>query len=133
MNKRRRFLACLTTTALLPLLPVRRPIAAPQTDPENAELIRILLELLPDNPASYRLGVKALRHYRHIGNAGDFPDRLLGSAARTPVRTADQMRRHLRSLCDADFATGDTVTLDGWIMARSEAEAIALVCRYRPG
>jgi len=133
MNKRRRFLACLTTTVLLPLLPVRRPTAAPLPDPEDAGLIRILLELVPDNPASRRLGVKALRHYRHAGNGEDFPDRLLWSAARTAVRTTDQMRRHLRSSCDADFAAGDTVALDGWIMARSEAEAIALVSLYMTG
>ncbi|MFT5489440.1 MAG: hypothetical protein ACI9JL_003875 [Paracoccaceae bacterium] len=131
MNKRRRFLGYLTTGVLLPFLPVRVTAAPRQSDRKNDRLIRILAELVPDNPAIHDLGHTALRQ---SGGADVYPalaDRLFGTLNQATTPTADRLRTHLQSLRDADFAAGDTVTVDGWILARSEAEAIALVALHR--
>lgn len=117
--------------ALMPVLAVRATAAPRWHDPKNDRLIRILEELLPDDTAMRGLGRTALRQ---SGGADIYPalaDRLFESLNQTATPTANQLRIHLQSLRDADFAVGDTVTVDGWILARSEAEAIALVALRR--
>jgi hypothetical protein len=133
MNKRRKFLGYLTFAALLPFLPARRTAASHLAGGAHPSAIRILLDLLPDNPATHYLGARAIQHFRRTEPAGIVAENLLDTLTATPTPTTHQLRFHLRSLCDEDFAAGDTVTLDGWIMARSEAEAIALVTLYRTG
>lgn len=131
MNKRRTFLGYLTSTALVPLIPARAGAARRVPAPEAAPVIRILLEILPDNPAARRLGALARRHYGDKPGAGGLPARLAASFTKSSPPTTDQLRARLQTLRDADFAAGDTVTLDGWILARSEAEALALSALYR--
>lgn len=131
MNKRRKFLSYLTSIALLPFLPARTSVAQRISGTDNSPLIRILQELVPDNPATRALGTTALRHYKSTFVSETLPGRLFGSLMETPSPTAHQLRAHLQSLRHADFAAGDTVTLDGWILARSEAEAVALVALHR--
>ena len=131
MNKRRKFLGYLTTGVLLPFLPVRVAAAQRRFGRKNDRLIRILAELIPDNPAMRRMGRTALRQSGGADVSPARADRLFGSPSQTAAPTADRLRTHLQSLRDADFAARDTVTLDGWILARSEAEAIALVALYR--
>ena len=40
-------------------------------------------------------------------------------------------QNHLDTLRQKDFSEGKTVSAAGWILARSEAEAIAIVTAYR--
>jgi hypothetical protein len=131
MNKRRKFLGYLTSIALLPFLPARTSAAPRLSGADNSPLIRILQELMPDNPATRALGTTALQHYKSAFVSEILPGRLFGSLTETPSPTAHQLRAHLQSLRDADFAAGATVALDGWILARSEAEAFAVVALHR--
>ncbi len=39
---------------------------------------------------------------------------------------ADALRNYLRQRITADFAAGNTVTLDGWVLARTEVDACLL-------
>lgn len=131
MNKRRTFLGYLTSTALLPLLPVRAAAAPRLPDGADTALIGMLQEIVPDNAATHRLGTTARRKFGDAYVAEIIPGRLFASLMETPTQTPDALRANLQSLRDADFAAGDTVTLKGWILARSEAEAIALVSLHR--
>jgi hypothetical protein len=131
MNKRRKFLGYLTSIALVPYLPARRAAATHLTGTEDTDPIPFLLELVPDNPTSQRLGAKAIQYLSRPDGPVITPGKLLGALAETPSSTVHQLRLHLQSLRNADFAAGDTITLDGWILARSEAEAIALVTLHR--
>lgn len=131
MNKRRRFLGYLTTGVLLPFLPVRVAASPRLSDRKNDRLIRILAELVPDNPAMRDLGRTALRQSGGADISPTLADSLFGTLNQATTLTADQLRTHLQSLRNADFAAGDTVTVGGWILARSEAEAFALVALHR--
>ena len=131
MNKRRKFLSYLTSITLLPFLPARASAALRLSGADNTSLIRILQKLVPDNPATRTLGTTALRQYKSTFVSEIIPVRLFGSLTETPLPTAHQLRAHLQSLRHADFAAGDTVALDGWVLARSEAEVLALVALHR--
>lgn len=98
---------------------------------EGDHVIRILQEMLPDNAATRRLGALALQQY----GAGleVFSVRLIAPFIDTPPPTVEQLWVYLQTLRDADFANGDTVTLDGWILARSEAGAMAVTAMHREG
>lgn len=131
MNKRRTFLGYLSSTALLPLLAAPTAATPGLTGTEDLSVIRVLQEIMPDNAATRRLGVAALRKFKTTDISDLAPGRLSDSLAKMKLPTADQVRRHLQVLRDADFAAGKTMTVDGWILARSEAEAIALVALHR--
>lgn len=131
MNKRRKFLGYLASTALLPFLATRARSAPLLSDADHSASIRILLDTVPDNPATRRLGAVALRRYRTADIAHTLPGRLFGPLDTASAPTADRVRSRLQALRETDFAAGDTVTLDGWILARSEADAMAVVALYR--
>lgn len=131
-NKRRKFLGFLTAAVAAPYLPagaapVRR---APLSGPDK-HLIHLLLQIVPDNPAARQLG------YALTDRPPTEPDlhqrfaRLFGELPRNAQISADDFRWHLENMRQADFAGGDTVTADGWILARSEADAIALAAAHR--
>ena len=131
MKKRRTILGYLTSTALAMLIPIRTPAARRFNVTEADHVIRILQEILPDNAATRRLGALALQQC----GAGleVFSVRLIAPFENTPPPTIDQLCAYLQTLRDADFANGDTVTLDGWILARSEAGAMAVAAMHREG
>jgi hypothetical protein len=43
------------------------------------------------------------------------------------------LRRAVADLAREDLACGDTVLVDGWVLARAEAEAMALISLYGTG
>jgi hypothetical protein len=47
--------------------------------------------------------------------------------ARRPFAGVDALRRAIGAHRERDFAAGDTVLVDGWILARTEARLCALV------
>lgn len=131
MNRRRKILGLLIIGILSPFLPVRGAVASRSDVRKIDELIRVLAELLPDNPAMHRLCRTARQHYGSVDASSAAANRLFGDLRSEETPTTEQLRTHLQSLRDADFAAGDTLTVDGWMLARSEAEAIALVAAHR--
>jgi hypothetical protein len=131
MKKRRKFLGYLTTCVMMPFLPVRVATATGLHGQPNAPLIRILAELIPDNPAMRHIGQAALRYSGSVDAPLADAKRLLGDLDQAEIHSPDQLRSQLQFLSAADFFSGDTVTLNGWILARSEAEAIALLAVHR--
>jgi hypothetical protein len=55
-------------------------------------------------------------------------DALFGEFSREHVQRypLDDLARRMRTACARDYATGDLVLLDGWLLARSEARLLAL-------
>jgi hypothetical protein len=133
MNKRRKFLGFLTFAAVLPYLPARAaPVARPGI-PQNDNLTRLLLELVPDNPAARRLGRAILDDLPSPGTTAAMSEQLFSGIGNTQSVTPDMLRHYLEDCRRADFAAGDTITSAGWILCRSEANALALVAAYRAG
>lgn len=62
----------------------------------------------------------------------DYPDGRTGSLAlaeylrQTGVPTSEGVKRMLAQKCESDFYRGDLVSIDGVLLARTEAEACAL-------
>ena len=134
MNKRRKFLGLLTSAVVLPHLPVSaaswhsRTSEAPVA--EDVSVVR-LLELIPDNPAVRRLGRAVL----DLPGPDQSPEaraaRLFDGVGGNASLTVEQFRDHLEVLRQTDFENGRTVTVQGWILARSEADALAVATFYR--
>ena len=131
MNIRRTFLGHLASAALMPFLPAQTSAAPRLSRVEDLNLIPILRKFIPNNSATHRLAAAALRQYKSSpdGSVATL-GKLFAEMTKTSPPTTYQVRAHLQSLRDADFATGNTVNLDGWILARSEVEAITLVALH---
>jgi hypothetical protein len=106
-------------TALLP-----SPLAAavaPRQDP--------VADLLPHAPAARMIGERYLATAPEERSASRLAAALFGSMPPKTRADAGALSR-LRQAVDArrrhDFACGDTVILDGWLLARTEARLCAL-------
>lgn len=66
----------------------------------------------------------------YLARVPDAPDRLRALAARLAAgpaaRGAEELRAWLAAARRDDFAAGDVLVLEGWVLARSEAELLAL-------
>ena len=136
MNKRRKFLGLLTSAVVLPHLPVNAASQhSPPSGPSVAEDISLgrLLELIPDNPATRRLGRAVL----DLPGPDRFPEaaatRLFEGVSGNASLTLEQLRDHLKILRLTEFEDGRMVTVQGWILAHSEADALAVATFYRAG
>ena len=136
MNKRRKFLGLLTSAVVLPHLPVNAASRhSPPSGPPVAEDISLgrLLELIPDNPATRRLGRAVL----DLPGLDRFPEaaatRLLEGLGGNASLTLEQLRDRLEILRQTDFEDGRMVTVQVWILADSEADALAVATFYRAG
>jgi hypothetical protein len=131
MNQRRKFLGFLTLAVIAPRLTAHATQVAFQPLPRTDGRVRLLLDLIPDNPATRRLG----RAAADLSTQSGFPDtaveRLFGDVQQDKSLSAERFRHHLAELRQAEFETGDTVSVKGWILARSEADATALAAIYR--
>jgi hypothetical protein len=93
---------------------------------ERVHRTRWLSRIARFDSASAALG----RHYLHehpTESLAVLEQELLGSPA-TDV-TGD-VRHRLSRLNDADYADGNLVVLDGWLVTRTEARLLALVALY---
>jgi hypothetical protein len=96
---------------------------APSPEPAAAEVGgRGLAGRLRDPEAARRLGLAYLS--RHPGER-DFD--LLHAATLKGAGEGARAVRRLRARCREDFARGDTVRIDGWVLARTECRLCALV------
>ena len=117
---RRVFLRGLSTLALasvaagLPGLGALRP--AP------VDLRRRLATWFTDPSEARRLGqIYLTDHPTELGGVR----RLVESLG--PQAHADSVERRLRALVDADFSARETVMVDGWLLARTEARVYAFL------
>lgn len=74
--------------------------------------------------AARAVGARYLALYPEEGKAELLDESLFAQGL--PANPA-ALRRHIGAMCRRDFAAGETVIVDGWILARSEARACALV------
>jgi hypothetical protein len=128
--KRRTFVAvlpCLLAGFAWPGGARSRPSAPRTAEPPSQPLEEALVRLF-SRPADARaVGACYLR---------DYPERcdrrrLLAEVGLDPppasVRDGSSLRRHLRELQQRDFVDGNTVVVNRWILARTEASLCALV------
>lgn len=133
MNKRRTFLGFLTSSLAIPYLPARALSPPPPAAARNVALIDLLLDVVPDNAAARRLGRKILGDIPAAGSLDMTAERLFAGLRPGQTVSPEELRRHLDDRRRTDFAAGHTVTADGWILARCEADAIAIATAYRIG
>ena len=96
---------------------------APSGEPAPAEIGgRSLVGRLRDPDAARRLGLAYLA--RH---PGERDPGFLHAATLKDAGEGSRALRRLRARCREDFARGDTVRLDGWVLARTECRLCALV------
>jgi hypothetical protein len=86
-----------------------------------------LLSLFRDIDAPRALGDRYLAIY-----PADTNRRTLGADVFGTAKTVDpqSMRTHLARRVSQDFTDGNTVIVDGWVLARSEARACAMVALH---
>ena len=91
---------------------------------------RILLGLLDDRPAAALLGSSWLKQTNgELSPPAAIVDRLtqgLRQQGWTGRTDNEELRRRLSAAVQQDFRTGAVVTIDGWQIARTQAELCAL-------
>jgi len=133
MKQRRSFLALMTSVVLMPFQSALARPVLPPLDARDNDLLSLLAEVIDDNPAVERLGKSHLRSFIGSNSAGQMMRRLFGSLPSNSAINAERLRRHLSTLRQADFEADNLVTIDGWVLAESEADAITLIMLSRSG
>ena len=88
-----------------------------------ADMKGYLLELFTDQDAPYLLGKRYLDLYpHHQAHAFLLAERIQA----VQPRTAMALKKMLSRQRESDFHYGQTITIDGWLLARTEAEVCAL-------
>lgn len=88
-----------------------------------ANMKRVLLELFTDQDAPRLLGKRYLELYpQHRTHAFLLAKRI--QSVQPPTTMA--LKKMLTRLREANFYNGETVIIDGWLLARTEVEACAL-------
>jgi hypothetical protein len=94
--------------------------AAPPAAPSLPALLRAVVD---DRAAARALG---RAHLAAGAEPGALRARLEALAAAAP-RDAAGLRAAVREACARDLAAGDVAVVDGWVLARTEAEVLALI------
>ena len=117
--KRRTFIQ--TSVSLLAMSVATRLSAVTQayTHPE-------LLSFLGDRRYIHQLGLAYQSRFPEEANVASLTRILQDSLNQLPVKSTTELQDRLNSLIMADFARGDTVLLDGWVLARTEARQCTL-------
>jgi hypothetical protein len=92
-----------------------------------ALLADVLIDVTGKNPAIERLGTLYLRALSGRKPVEQMMQRIFASLPSDSMMGAEHLRRHFAALRQADFEAGHVVTVDGWVLAQSEADAITLV------
>ena len=123
MSSRRTLLCSFAALTMVPA--AVRPVAARAWRPREApQLAAVLAGILPRLESAAAAG----RRIRERGLVGPcelavFAQNLLAEARRDPAGAA----RHVEAARRRDFATGEVLAVDGWVVARTEARLCALV------
>src|SRR5215208_5856765 len=83
------------------------------------DLASLIGELTSDHTMAARLGAT----YLAVADERQLTDTLRRFRERNPTRIAE-LRAALAELAQEDLARQDTVLVDGWVLARAEAEAL---------
>ena len=97
-------------------------VLAGRADP----LSSLLAQLTVEQSTAARLG-HAYLAVSDVGRLAATESRL----RRAADGGVDGLRRAVATLARADLARGDTVLVDGWVLARAEAEVLALSTYHR--
>jgi hypothetical protein len=129
--------ACLARLAQLGLGLVAAAASGPlagcggPAPPDPETLLRALGEGLADPQAAARLGAALRRARPELANREDTLRQLFAPARWRHLRAADAPAR-LREQVREDFAHGRTLSLQGWLLAASEARLYALLVPALP-
>lgn len=105
------------------LIGLRRPGSPWPGSPTEMDILRLKLSsVFSDVPGAKRLGALYLEH------RPTEIDPLFTQFRDLAFEDSESIVRILSAQRAADFATRRTVVLDGWVLARSEAQACALLC-----
>jgi hypothetical protein len=88
------------------------------------EIRHALTTIFTQASASKAIGHKYLAKYRDEASVDYLWRMIRGSSTLSPP---GDLKTHLRRLREKNFEDGEIVILDGWILARTEARACALV------
>jgi hypothetical protein len=102
---------------------------APDTQSEYAPLMRDLRELFADIDAALGIG----EAYLNSCTSHDLTARLLHGAGVEPRRPWRVNKADFQALRDKDFEASDTILVQGWLMARAEVCACALLAHLCKG
>ena len=69
----------------------------------------------------------------YLARHPDAPLDTLAAAGLGSAHSAHALREDVQTRSRADFYTGNTVLVDGWVLSRAEACACALAARLAPG
>jgi hypothetical protein len=119
----RRLFTCLGLAWASTILSARAASATDAVDP----LATLLARMTPERAAAARLG----RAYLAVADQ----ERLAATAASLRCTCGDGvagLRQAVAARARADLARGDTVVVDGWVLARAEAETLALIALHEP-
>jgi hypothetical protein len=85
--------------------------------------------LFPDPQAATMAGRLYLARWPEEESASWLAHVLFGTQLSRQVNggSEDRLWQHVRSACDRDFCTDDLVTLNGWVVTRTEARLLALL------
>jgi len=87
------------------------------------------LSLFPNPQAAKTFGRLYLQRWPEEESASWLAHVLLDTQLSRQVNRAseDRLRQRIRSACARDFCTDDLVTLNGWVVTRTEARLLALL------
>ncbi len=85
-----------------------------------------LLSFLGDRRYIHQLGLAYQSRFPEEANVASLTRILQDSLNQLSVKSTSGLQDQLNSLVMSDFARGDTVLLDGWVLARTEARQCAL-------
>ena len=98
-------------------------VSAEAGDLETPTVKYCLSNVLTDESGARLIGMAYLSAYPDEGDRILILKDLLGP---TKLRGPDDLRRRIAKRREQDFIEGQVVVLDGWILAKSEARAVAL-------
>lgn len=87
-----------------------------------------MLTLLPDREAAARIGRAYLDHHTldRLDVVRHFAEQLALTASHLSALTDDELRERLTALVRGAYARGELVAVEGWLLARPEAQLCAL-------
>jgi hypothetical protein len=118
-SRRRTVVSALALAAVMAALPESGAGSGPFTGAPSA------LGLWRNRNAARAIGRRYLAERPHEADATHLARHLFGDGGAVPVSLAD-IRQAVVAARNRDFAQGDTVLVDGWLLARSEARLCAL-------
>jgi hypothetical protein len=122
---RRPFLTLIALAiSALALAPWRRAAAGLGSDSSDSRFGASFAMLFSDPQGAREIGRRYLALFPEAADLQDFKNSLLPE---DEGNSPDRIRARLAELRRSDFAAGRTIVLDGWILARSEVQACALL------